>query len=78
MKPVPNNPYAFQARVMKALIGDIRDTGSPTFARLDALREVARHGDCRSGTVAGPASPGARSGLRHTGTIDYRKEAERD
>ena len=42
MKPIPREPYAPQARMMDAIIGDIMDTGSPTFARLDALREVSK------------------------------------
>jgi len=40
MKPLPSDPYAFQARIMAALIGDILDRDSTTFKRLDALREV--------------------------------------
>ena len=42
MQPLPAAPFAFQARVMDALLDDIRDTRSPTFARLDAIREVSK------------------------------------
>lgn len=38
MKPVPENPYAFQDRMMTALIGDIWDTKAKGTPRLDALR----------------------------------------
>ncbi len=40
MNPLPKDPLALQARVMTALLGDIADVGSPTFKRLDALRQV--------------------------------------
>jgi len=41
MKPLPNDPYAFQERVMSALIGDIADTGAAGFPRMDALRATS-------------------------------------
>jgi len=41
MKPLPKDPYAFQARVMDALIGDILDINAKGTPRLDALREVS-------------------------------------
>jgi hypothetical protein len=64
MNPVPSEPYAFQARVMDALIGDILDTGQRGFDRLEALR-AAQAIEARSdGTVEqGPARRArARSG----------------
>ena len=42
MKPIPSDPFAFQARVMDALLGDIGDTRAKGFPRLDALREISR------------------------------------
>lgn len=38
MKPVPSEPWALQARIMSALIGDIADPKAKGFDRLDALR----------------------------------------
>jgi len=40
MKQLPSDPFAFQARVMAALIEDI--WGGKGTPRLDALREVSR------------------------------------
>lgn len=42
MKPVPSDPYAFQVRVMDALIGDIWDVQAKGTPRLDALRAASR------------------------------------
>jgi hypothetical protein len=42
MKPLPRDPYAFQARVMDALIRDILDPQATKFPRCDALRAVTR------------------------------------
>lgn len=42
MKAPPSDPFAFQARVMDALLGDIADPEAKTFPRLDALREVSK------------------------------------
>jgi hypothetical protein len=41
MKPLPSDPYAFQARVMEALLGDIRNLETTSFPRLNALRQIS-------------------------------------
>lgn len=41
MNPLPSDPLARKQRAFDALLGDIQDTQSPRFARLDALREVS-------------------------------------
>lgn len=41
MKRIPSDdPYAFQERIMSALIGDIRDRKARGFPRLNAIREI--------------------------------------
>ena len=45
MKPLPTDPYAFQARVMSAMIDDLFDMGagkSNRFERLNALHAVSK------------------------------------
>ena len=41
MRELPTDSFAFQARIMDALIGDIQDRSASGFPRLDALREVS-------------------------------------
>ena len=44
MKPLPNDPWAFQARTLKALCDDLFDLGagkSRKFERLDALHHIS-------------------------------------
>ena len=43
MRELPTDPFAFQARVMDALIGDIQDRNASGFPRLDALREISKN-----------------------------------
>ncbi len=42
MTPPPTDPQQLRAHAFDALCADIADTGSPTFKRMDALREVLR------------------------------------
>lgn len=42
MRELPSDPFAFQDRVMEALLGDIWDPKAKGFPRLDALREVSK------------------------------------
>lgn len=45
MKPLPSDPYAFQARVFGALHADLFDIGSrksSSFVRTDALLEISK------------------------------------
>lgn len=59
MKPLPEDPFAFQARVMSALCDDILDLGARrdgTFPRMAALREVSIQ------TTREPAQPNKRAG----------------
>jgi hypothetical protein len=42
MRDIPSDPYAFQARVMDALMGDIADTKAKGFDRLEALKAASK------------------------------------
>lgn len=47
MKPPPADPFALHARIMDALIADIRDSRAAGFPRVDALRQRLRATDER-------------------------------
>ena len=52
MRPLPRNPYAFQARIISALIDDLSDTQARGYPRLEAIRSIPK--EKRNGTDARP------------------------